>query len=228
MADPAIEVGFLLAEDEALRAKLSDLNVPSSKPGGTRVHVWYRTPAAQKERRYPFITIELQNIVFANDRAHSAQLTPIDYWPSEAATFAAYAANNNIPFNPDEDNAEAMWWLPYNLYYEVTTHCRSIQQHRYLQSKLIGTAYLPDRFGYLQVPADGSSRWLDRVGMTPNDYYENEGGESKPVFSTRYTIMVTADVPPENPIVFRKVLTVAGRLTGIDGQEPTYDWTESA
>lgn len=226
MSAPEIERGLLLAEDEALKAKLSDISVPA--PGGrTRVHVWYQMPAQQKERRYPLITLRLTNIVFAADRAHSAQSTPIDYWPSTTTSFAEYAAMAGIDYNPDEDLAEAVWWLPYDLYYEVTTYCRNAQQHRALQATLLGTAYLPDRWGYLHVPADGSERWLDRISAIPNDSYEDQGGEMKPLFSMRYTIMVSAHVPPEDPLIFKKVLAVQGRLTGLEGQDPTYDWTSS-
>lgn len=217
MADTDIRRGLLLAEDEALKAKLSGLTVPVPS-GEQRVKVWFGLPEKERERSYPMITIDLIDIVFAADRAHSAQLTEIDYWPSEYPTFAAYAAAKDIDFDELEDIPKALWWHPYDLYYQIRTYCRSNQHDRYLTATLLGTAYLPDRWGYLPVPADGSQRWLDRVGYSTDDYYEQAGQDQKRVFIKTYNVVVNAHIPPEDPLIYRKVLEVHGTL--VDTQDP--------
>lgn len=216
-----IERGLLLAEDEALKAKLSNITVAAPRssggggvlPGRKRVKTWFRMPETEKERDYPYITISLVDIVFAADRAHSAQIAPIDYWPSEYATFAEYAAANDIPYDAANQYAEAVWWHPYNLFYEVTTHARTAQHDREITARLMQTSMLPDRWGYLQVPADGSERHLVREGWSQADFYEGVGADSKRVFRKVYSISVTADMPPENPFLYYKVLQVAGTLS---------------
>lgn len=221
-----IERGFLLAEDEALKAKLSGITVsaPREEGGRRRVRTWYRMPEKEKVRSYPFITIDLVDIEFAADRAHSAQLTPIDYWPSFAASFADYATLMGIDYDPDQQIPQALWWHPYNLHYSVSTHARSAQHDRELMSTLIGTAYLPDRWGYLQVPADGSERHLVRQGFTQADYLEETGADAKRVFRKVYSITVTADVAPENPFLYYQVLVVNGTLTVTNNSELMTTW----
>ena len=52
--------GFLLAEEEALKAKLSEIYVtdPNTANKRRRVHVRWGYPMAEVNRQYPFITIE--------------------------------------------------------------------------------------------------------------------------------------------------------------------------
>lgn len=219
------EIGFLLAEDEALKAKLSGLTVPVRGDADKRVKVWFRMPEREKERDYPYITIDLIDIVFAADRAHSAQVTGIDYWPSEYATFAEYAAAKLLTFDEETDVVQATWWHPYDIIYQVSTHCRSAQHDRLLTARLLGTAYLPDRWGYLHVPADDSERWLDRVGWSQADYYDDAAGtDTRRVFRKVYNVSVSAHVPPEDPFLFKQVLTVAGTLTTMDETETLATW----
>jgi len=226
-----MERGFLLAEDEAMKAKLSDITVrnPKVEGGRQRVKVYYRMPTETRERTYPFITIEQTDIVFAADRAHSAEITAIDYWPSEYATFAEYAEAHGITdFDWDTNSAEATRWHPYDIHYQVATHTRSAQHDRELTATLLGTAYLPDRWGYLHVPADESERWLDRVGYDKSDYLEPTAGETKRVFRKIYNVVVSAHLPPEDPFVFGRVLVVAGVITVNGDSSLTAEWTSEA
>lgn len=223
MADDDIRRGLLLSEDEALKAKLSSITMP----GGPRAKVWFGYPEREREITYPFITIDLVDIVFAADRAHSAQLMEVDYWPSEYATFAEYAAANDIGFDNDTQSGQAVWWHPYDLHYQVATFARSIQHDRYLTSRLLGTAYLPDRWGYLHVPADNTERHLDRVGYSNNDHLEGEGRDARRTLSKVYNVIVTADIPPESPIVYQRVLELHATLHDIQDPSISADWVNS-
>lgn len=217
----AVQRGFLTAEDEALKAKLSNIEVTMRGGVKQKAQVWFRMPSGERTVRYPYISIDLVDVVFAADRAHSAEITDIDYWPSEWATFAEYAAAHGITYDPEVHNAAAMRWLPYDLYYQITTHATAIQHNRELFQALLGTAYLPDRFGYLDVVADESVRWLDRTGYASNDYIV--GGSTR-VFSTMYNVIVSAHVPPENPFIFLRVLEVAGTLQAINDPGLVSTW----
>jgi hypothetical protein len=214
-----VERGLLFAESEALKAKLSDITVADNKaPGGrTRAEVWFGLPTAERERRYPFIVIDFIGMQFANDRAHSAQMIPVDYWPSEYATFQEYAdAHGFGGYTGKVGSAEAIEWHPYNLMFQVATHARHRRQDMEMTARLSGTAYLPDRWGYLDVVADNSCRWLDRVSMFDNSTLEGTVGVANRDFSKVYTVSISAHVAPELPNVYLEALTVAGSIGLID------------
>lgn len=212
-----------------MKAKLSNLSVaaPRERGGRKKVKVWYGMPSGEREKEYPFITIDLVDIVFAADRAHSAQIGEVDYWPSEYPTIAEWAAAEGLAYDPDVHTVEATWFHPYDLYYQVATHCRTSQHDRELTARLLGTAYLPDRWGYLHVPADGSERWLDRLGYSTADYLEATGQDDKRVFRKVYNVSVSAQLPPENPFIYYRVLTVATTLTAGTGTGNTTSWSDT-
>lgn len=98
-----------------------------------------------------------------------------------------------------------------------------------MMSTLIGTAYLPDRWGYLQVPADGSERHLIREGFSTADYIEPvaAGGDGKRVFRKVYNVSVTAEIPPENPFIYYSVVAVHGTLTTTPTPGLTESWSNT-
>ena len=220
--------GFILAEEEALYAKLSNIKVrdPRTSDGTRRVRVYYRMPPAEVEREYPFITLDLIDIDFADDRAHSAQIYPLDYWPSEYPTFQEYADAHELDWDPDVNGpAEAVEFHPYDLYFSVTTHTRNPIQDRQLTSGLLGTAYLPDRWGYLHVPADDSIRHLERVGWSNLDGYEGDPQASDRVFRKSYNVKVSAFVAPEYPYTYAQVQELRWSLYGIPKDELLASWS---
>lgn len=230
MSDTATRVdqyhrGLILAESSALKAKLSGLSV--ARPGGEsrRVRTYFRYPDEQTERIYPFITIEFLSMQFAADRAHSAQLIKIDSWPSEYATFQEYAEAYGITgWTGRVGSAEVVRWHPYNLLFQVSTYSRDPLDAMYLDGKLVGTHYLPDRWGYLDIPEDGTCRWLDRVEMRTANYIEgNTQAMNQNVFRTIYTVSVNAFVMPEDPKLYLQALQVMGvllEITSTPGSTP--------
>ncbi len=231
MSDVATRVdqkhpGLILAESAALKAKLSGLSV--SRPGGDRrrVRTYFRYPDEQTERIYPFITIEFLSMQFAADRAHSAQFIKVDSWPSEYATFQEYADAYGIAgWTGRVGSVETIRWHPYNLLFQVSTHARDPLDAMYLDGKLIGTHYIPDRWGYLHIPEDGTDRWLDRLEMRTANYIEgNTQAMNQTVFRTIYTVSINAFVMPEDPKTYLQVLQVMGvllEITSIPGSTPT-------
>jgi hypothetical protein len=218
--------GLLLAESAALKAKLSGIHV--ARPGGEsrRVRTYFRYPDEQTERIYPFITIEFMSMQFAADRAHSAQMLPVHDWPSEYRTFQEYAEAHGLTnWTGRVGSAEAVMWHPYNLLFQITTYARDPLDGLYLDGLLVGTYYIPDRWGYLDIPEEGSCRWLDRLEMRTANYLEgNPQGMNQTVFRTIYTVSVTAHVMPEDPKIYLQVLQVMGVLLQIKsspGETPT-------
>lgn len=227
--DTTIDRGFLLAEEEALKAKLSNIYVsdPNGANGRRRVHTRWGYPAAEVNRQYPFISIDLIDIEFAADRAHSAQVVPIDYWPSEYATFAEYAAAYEIPYTEGQP-VEATMWHPYNLHFQIASHARNARHDLEITRILLGTAFTPHRWGWLYVPADESNRWLDLVDWATANYNEGGGDSTNRIFRKIYHIVVSAHLPPENPFLYYQVLRVHGVIKGIPGNEEMGHWDHEA
>jgi len=223
------DVGFLLAEDEALKAKLSSLTVPdpSHEGGDRRVQVWYGMPSTEREAIFPFITIDLIDVVFAAERAHSLETVAVDWWPSTAPTFAEYAEMIGISgLDPAAPYASTILFQPYDLYYQVSTHCRYARQDRRLTAQLISYQYLPlNNLGTLHVPADDTQRWLDNMGQTRADYLDPEG---KPVWRKVYTLKVSAHMPVTDPEAYLRVLQVGFSLRGIHDGEEYASWDTTA
>ena len=227
--DATIDRGFLLAEEEALRAKLSKIYVtdPNASNGLRRVQVRWGYPTAEVNRQYPFITLDLIDIEFAADRAHSAQVMGIDYWPSEYATFAEYAEAYGIDLT-DAHMVQATMWHPYNLHFQIASHARNARHDLEITRILLGTTFTPHRWGWLHVPADNSNRWLDLVDWATANYNEGAGDSQNRIFRKIYHIVVSAHLPPENPFVFTQVLQVHGALRGIPGNQEIGDWDHEA
>lgn len=220
-----MERGILLAEDEAMKSKLSGLTV-AEKGGRKNVKLWFRQPSAEREQSWPFITIDLIDIVFAADRAHSAQYFHTDGWPSEYPTMTEWAAANGVDL-PGTVSVEAMSWLPYDLYYQVATYTRYAQHDRELTARLLSTAYLPYRMGYLDVPADESCRWLELEGYSSADYIDAESG-GKRVFRKVFNVKVSAHMPPEDPLVFYKVRAASFTLKATNESSVNETWSHAA
>jgi len=66
-----MKTGFLFAEDEAIKLQVSGLTVTDDRDAQRPVQVFFRYPEGETERHYPFITIELIDVVHAKNRQHS-------------------------------------------------------------------------------------------------------------------------------------------------------------
>ena len=65
--------GFLLAEDQALKAKFSGIQLVDDRDTTRDVQVFFRYPEGETEKKYPFITLEMLDIIHAKVRQHSDQ-----------------------------------------------------------------------------------------------------------------------------------------------------------
>jgi len=58
----ANRIGFLLAEDQALKVKLSGIQLSDDRDATRDVQVFFRYPEGETEKKYPFITLELMDV----------------------------------------------------------------------------------------------------------------------------------------------------------------------
>ncbi|NDB60523.1 hypothetical protein EB001_19055, partial [bacterium] len=173
-------VGFLLAEDEALKNLFAGMTVPDDRNNERPVEVFFRYPEGETERSYPFVTLEHIDIIHARNRQHSesdiyyrtgagaAPAIPagsanrMDYWPSVSTNFNFKTNKNSYAY------LEANEHVPVDLLYQISTFTRTALHDRYLTAKML-TEIFPWRKGFIDIGADGTIRRLDLLDWTTAD-----------------------------------------------------------
>jgi hypothetical protein len=188
---------WLLNEDAALKVKLQGLRVTDKNaPGGRTVPVKYRLPEVEpSDMSYPMIIIEHDGWSIANDREHRGFIQ-LPYAPEGYAPWWNDTGPATTIFYPSDSPYYSFFPLPYNLDYTVSVYTRFMADHTMpLISQLAAYDRLNAKFGFLDVPQDGTKRTLQLLGgPVPADVYDDNG---KRVFRTIYKIRVFSELVPE-------------------------------
>jgi hypothetical protein len=199
-----VRAGFLLAEDEALKTRFSNLTVSDDRNASRPVQVFFRYPEGEVEKKYPFITIELLDIIHATDRQHSDQLiygfrsaapdgwddsnpAYLNYWPDTHSDLA-----EDLPEEVGVLRAEE--FVPVNLLYQVATYTRSVLHDRQLTAKIM-SKITPFRRSFLDIEADGTRRNLFMLDYVNADLLDQEAGYRKRAFRKVFTYQLSAEIP---------------------------------
>lgn len=196
-----MKTGFLLAEDEAIKARFTNFYVTDDRDGQRPVEVFFRYPEGERERNYPFITIELIDVLHATDRQHSDlyiysggagnwENNPAyyDYWPS---TSASVAGSSTTLFKKTQD------FIPVDLVYQVSTYCRSALHDRQLTARIVSRV-VPFRYNSIVIPADNTARRFDLLDWTNADLLDMESGFRKRIFRKVMTLRMSAELTYED------------------------------
>lgn len=226
MAD---HLGFTIAEDAALKHRLSALSVTDDRDVERIPRVFFRYPEGETENEYPFITIDLVDISFDPRRQESERTY---YYTNDVAVPAA-RKDNLLKYYPDELNESAMatlaglngflttdQFVPMDLTYQVTTHCRS-QRHDRQLTMLILRRVFPLRRGFIEVPEDGTMRRCDLVDWRQADVLDQEAGYKKRIFRKVFTVTINAEIPQSDLLGAGTVLTVDGELQDYNPASPS-------
>ena len=204
--------GFLFAEDEAIKKRFSDLTVSDDRDAQRPVQVFFRYPEGETERKYPFITIELIDVVHAKNRQHSdtyldthraGHPNNLDYWPSTSS-----ASSPNVP---GFDSFRTTEFTPVDLLYQVSTFTRSAIHDRQLASQMLASI-VPYRYSSIMIEADGTSRRLDLLDWSTADLLDPEAGYRKRIFRKVYTLQMTSEIPTSALTGLKKVSSVSTTL----------------
>lgn len=192
-----MKTGFLLAEDEAIKLRFSNCHVTDDRNAQRPVQVFFRYPEGETEREYPFITIELIDVLHATDRQHSDlwiysggagnwENNPanFDYWPSVSASVSG---SSTAFFR------KTVEFIPVDLIYQVSTYCRSALHDRQLTARLMSRV-VPFRFNSISIAADGTTRRLDMLDWTNADLLDMEAGFRKRIFRKVLTVKMSAEI----------------------------------
>ena len=225
--------GFLLAEDEALKVRLSNLTVSDDSNNNRPVKVFFRYPEGETEKHYPFITIEMVALNYAVQRQQSEHLV---YYSS--ANAASHSMTENDPmfigYYPSELDSDALDAqlantpniylrmeapIPVDLTYQVTTYTRSALHDRQLTAYMLRHVF-PFRSNYLVIPSDGTVRRLDMTGWSQSDLLDGEAGYRKRIFRKVYNVTINAEIPRSDLQTIEQVTSIIGNISNIEGGNP--------
>lgn len=221
----AANPGFTLAEDAALKRRLSNLAVRDDRNAERVAQVFFRYPTDEVEKAYPFITIDLVDIAYAGERQESERTyyfadpdddnmrTTIDYYPSE--------------FNSEDLGGEVQvggflrtdQFVPVDLIYQVTSHTRS-QMHDRMLTMLFFRRVFPLRRGFIDIPEDGTIRRCELLDWRQSDVLDQEAGYKKRIFRKVLTVRINAEIPQSDFETAQQVLEVHGTLSNYDPVNP--------
>lgn len=212
--------GFLLAEDAALKARFSNLTVTDDRDVARPVKVFFRYPDGETEKAYPFITIEMIDLVHARNRQHSESMLvytsatssgsasypntgpdKLTYWPSRKANMQDVEGANDVDFIISTE------FVPVDLLYQVSTFTRSAIHDRQLSAQMLSTI-VPFRKGFIDIPEDGTIRRLDLLDWTTADLLDSESGYRKRIFRKIYTLQMSAEIPSADMVGLSQIRTV--------------------
>jgi len=226
MAD---HLGFTIAEDAALKARLSNLSVSDDRDVERVPRVFFRYPEGETENQYPFVTIDLVDINYAPQRQESERT----YYYTNDVGVPADRKDNLLKYYPDEmDEADMATlagtngflttdqFVPVDLTYQVTTHCRS-QRHDRQLTMLILRRVFPLRRGFIEVPEDGTIRRCDLVDWRQADVLDQEAGYKKRIFRKVFTVTINAEIPQSDLLGAKTVLSVEGEIHDYDPASPS-------
>jgi hypothetical protein len=211
--------GFLLAEDAAVKARFSNIAVSDDREPQRVAQVFFRYPEGEKEKSYPFITIENVGLVHNARLQHSEQTyyysssagasvnNPafINYFPSEMTS------NELDDMLGDDPYLKMDSFVPVTLIYQIATYARSAIHDRQLTAKILRRV-APFRRGFIDVPEDGTIRRFDLISWANSDLLDGEAGYRKRIFRKVYTIHMSAEIPASDITIVKRVESVVGTI----------------
>lgn len=175
---------FIVAEDLALKTHLAGLTVSDEKSASRQVKVWFGYPDVEvRDQAFPFVTIDLVDIVPANDRQHQGKFVDNDF-RGTIAPVTGRTYEYNVP-------------VAYDLIYQVTTYTRHPRHDRALMFQLMNK--FPSKYGKLAVPNElgtqTSYRSMFLDGFVKRDAVDGETGNRR-LLSNALTLRVVSEMTP--------------------------------
>ena len=189
---------FVLAEDSALKTHLNGITVSDDKSNSRPVKVWYGFPDVEvRDQSFPYITIDLIDILPANERQTYGFVTDTDNLGTVTPD-ANYVYTNQIP-------------VAYDLIYQITSFSRHPRHDRSIIYQLM--TKFPSKYSRLKVyTPDGTgftirSMFVD--GFVKRDTVEGETGNRR-LLRNVYTVRVVSQMTPDvaNAVATKLVSTV--------------------
>lgn len=188
---------WLFNEDAALKAKLEGLQVfDTNNPNGKDVKVRYRLPQTEvSDLDFPIIVISQLSWTLANDREHRGFIQ-LPYAPEGYPSWWDDSGGEAVAtFDPNDSPNYSYFPLPYNFDYQIDLYCRFMRDHTLpLVAQLAGPDRLDPKFGYLDIPQDGTKRTMQLLGGPALEAQKD--ANDKRLFQVTYLVRVFSELIP--------------------------------
>jgi hypothetical protein len=176
---------FIIAEDLALKTLCQGMVVSDDAVSPRNVRVWFGYPDVEiRDQGFPFITIDLIDIIPANNRQHSGIQYDSDY-------------NGTITPVPDTYYSYTIP-VAYDLIYQVTSYARHPRHDRAIMYQMLNK--FPSKYGKLPVPnqlgTETAYRSMFLDGFVKRDTVDSETGNRRLLRNT-FTVRVVSEMSPE-------------------------------
>jgi len=176
---------FIIAEDLALKTLLQGMTVSDEKNASRQVKVWFGYPDVEvRTQEFPFVTIDLIDMIPANERQTSGMLTDNDY-RGTIAPISGRTYSYEIP-------------VAFDLVYQITTYARNPRHDRAIIHQL--TTKFPSKYGKLAVPnqlgTETAYRSMFLDGYTKLDGVEEDTGGARRILRNALTVRVISEMSP--------------------------------
>lgn len=192
---------FIFNEDRAMEKKMEGLVVPAVNSPDTGLPVqilWLNNDIELNNLTFPSIVISNKGIERDPER-EARGWVQLQYAPEGFKSWDNYTEVTESPY-------WAQAPIPYNVDYQIEVLARTNAHATYLRAILAGPDYLPARFGYLEIPEDGTVRRLDlNAGPTEVDTRDSDG---KRLFHAAYAVRVSTELLPQQIESYYKVQSV--------------------
>ena len=175
---------FILAEDAALKSYLAGIVVRDDTSNQKPVKVWYGYPDLElRDQSFPFITIDLIDVLPANNRQTSGRQYDSDFQGTVTP----------------QDNTYYSYDIPvaYDLSYQVTTYARHPRHDRALMLELLRR--FPSKYGKLSIPnelgTESSNRSLFLDGFIKRDAVDGETGNRR-LLRNVFSVRIVSEMSP--------------------------------
>jgi len=175
---------FIVAEDLALKTHLAGLTVADEKSAARQVKIWFGYPDVEvRAQEFPFITIDLIDIVPTTERQNSGVMYDSDY-NGTIAPSAGVFYKYDIP-------------VAYDLVYQVTSYARHPRHDRAIMYQLLNK--FPSKFGKLAVPnqlgTETGYRSMFLDGFVKRDAVESETGNRR-LLRNALSVRIVSEMSP--------------------------------
>jgi hypothetical protein len=198
---------FIIAEDLALKTLCQGMIVQDDASTPRQVKAWFGYPDVEvRDQIFPFVTIDLIDIVPANTRQSSG----IEYDSDQQGTQTPISGKSYSYTTP----------VAYDLTYQVTSYARHPRHDRAIMYQLLNK--FPSKYGKLAVPnqlgTETAYRSMFLDGFVKRDTADSETGNRR-LLRNALTVRIASEMSPSialqaTPDVKTVKHTISYTLTG--------------
>lgn len=177
-------MSFIIAEDQALKNLMQGIVVSDEKNNTRSVQAWFSNPDPElRNQSYPYVTIELIGVEWANYRQASGYMIDNDRQgtvsPSSGEVF--------------EYEMPAAW----DLMYQITSYSRHPRHDRAIIAHLLNNDFVANR-GFLPVPNELGTEISYRHIILQDFAKRDTVEDGRRLFRNVFTVLVTSESTPDS------------------------------